>query len=92
MRRRNAGPRPVETAELLGIMAAAVEAVARRLPGQSRETVERAVYDVAAELVSTVTDPDRLATMLRLRATARLSASTGTPIPIQSRNRRAVPQ
>lgn len=92
MRRRNAGPRPVETAELLGIMAAAVEAVARRLPGQNLETVERTVYDVAAELVSTVTDPQRLATMLRLRATARLSASTGTPIPIRSRNPRPVPQ
>jgi hypothetical protein len=63
-------------------MAAAVEALRVRLPEQSQETIERAVYDVATELVSTITDPARLTTMLRLRATARLSASSGDPVAI----------
>lgn len=70
--------------EVLRVMAVSVEVLRVRLPEQDQETIERAVYDVATELVSTITDPDRLATMLRLRATARLSAATGDPVPIRS--------
>lgn len=69
---------------VLAVMTAAVEAVCARLPGEPREVVERVVYDVTAELVSTVTDAERLAAMLRLRATARLAAATGELIPVRS--------
>jgi hypothetical protein len=70
---------------VLAVMADAVDAVASRLPGQRREAIERVVYEVTAELVSTITDPERLATMLRLRATARLTAAAGELTPIRSR-------
>jgi hypothetical protein len=72
---------------VLAVMAAAVDVLCAGLPAERRESVERVVYEVAAELVSTVSDPDRLATMLRLRATARLAAATGDLIPIQSTSR-----
>ena len=82
--RRNARTRALAPEAVLAIMSAAVDTLCARLPTEPRESVERVVYEVAAELVSTITDPDRLATMLRLRATARLTAATGTPIPIRS--------
>jgi hypothetical protein len=89
---RNAGAKTMAAEEVFAIMAAAVEVVCGRLPGERRETVERTVYDVTAELVSTITDPARLATMLRLRATARLTAATGELTPIRtSRGRWADP-
>lgn len=84
MRGRNAGPRPIAPAEVLCIMASAIEVLSGRLPELCRESIERVVYEVATELVSTVTEPQRLATMLRLRATARLSAAAGHPLPIRS--------
>lgn len=77
---------------VLVIMAAAVDTLCARLPNERRETIERAVYEVTAELVSTVTDPDRLATMLRLRATARLTAATGELTPIRSKTRLPAPR
>jgi hypothetical protein len=70
---------------VLVIMTGAVEALCARLPAERRETIERTVYEVTAELVSTVTDPERLAPMLRLRATARLTAATGELTPIRSK-------
>jgi hypothetical protein len=82
--RRNARTRAIAPETVLALMNAAIDAVCARLPGERRESVERVVYEVATELVSTVTDPDRLATMLRLRATARLTAATGHLTPIRS--------
>ncbi len=82
---RNARTRAMAPDQVLAIMTAAVDAVCARLPGERRETIERTVYEVTAELVSTITDPERLATMLRLRATARLTAATGELTPIRSR-------
>lgn len=70
--------------QVLVVMTAAVDALCARLPGERREAVERTVYEVIAELVSTVSDPDRLATMLLLRATARLTAATGELTAIRS--------
>jgi hypothetical protein len=81
---RNAGPRSIAPEQVLSVMSAAVDVLCERLPGTRREIVEQVVYDVTAELVSTITDPGRLATMLRLRATARLSASTGELTAIRS--------
>jgi hypothetical protein len=69
---------------ILVIMNSAVDVLCVRLPAEPRETIERTVYEVTAELVSTITDPERLATMLRLRATARLTAATGELTPIRS--------
>lgn len=80
---RNAGAKAMTAKEVFAVMEAAVEAVCRRLPDERRETVERTVYEVTAELVSTITDPTRLATMLRLRATALLTAATGELTPIR---------
>jgi len=82
--RRNARTMALSPETVLAVMTAAIDGVCARLPDERRETVERVVYEVATELVSTVTDPDRLATMLRLRATARLTAATGHLMPIRS--------
>ncbi len=82
--RRNTKTRALAPEAVLAVMAAAVETLCARLPGERRESIERVVYEVAAELVSTVTDPERFATMLRLRATARLTAATGELIPVRS--------
>ncbi|HEV7647151.1 MAG TPA: hypothetical protein VGP26_03225 [Actinophytocola sp.] len=77
---------------VLAIMNTAVETLCARLPAERRETIERTVYEVTAELVSTVTDPERLATMLRLRATARLTAATGELTPIRSKTQLPSPR
>ncbi len=82
---RNAGTKAMAPEQVLAVMATAVDAVAARLPGECREAVERVVYEVTSELVSTITEPERLATMLRLRATARLTAAMGELTPIRSR-------
>jgi hypothetical protein len=82
---RNTRTRAISPDEVLAVMAAAVDTLCRRMPGERRESVERVVYEVTAELVSTITDPERLASMLRLRATARLTAATGELTPIRSR-------
>ena len=82
---RNTGTKAMAPEQVLAVMAGAVAAVTARLPEQRREMIERVVYEVTAELVSTISDPERLATMLRLRATARLSAATGQLTPIRSR-------
>ncbi len=87
--RRNAGPRAMPPDQVLAVMTAAADALCARMPGERRETVERTVYEVTAELISTVTDPERLAAMLRLRATARLSAAAGEPVAVRSRTRPA---
>jgi hypothetical protein len=78
------GTKALAPDQVVAVMAAAVEVVCGRVPDVRRETVERTVYEVTAELVSTITDPDRLATMLRLRATARLTALNGDLTPIRS--------
>ena len=82
--RRNARTKALPPDVVMAVMSAAADILCTRLPGTPREVVERTVYDVAAELVSTVTDANRLATMLRLRATARLTAATGRLTPIRS--------
>lgn len=82
--RRNTRARALPPDVVMAIMAGAVETLCARLPGERRETVERTVYDVTAELVSTVGDAERLATMLRRRAMARLIAATGQLTPIRS--------
>jgi hypothetical protein len=89
--RRNA-TRAVAPDLVLAIMTAAVEALCAGLPAQRRETIERTVYEVTAELVSTITDPERLATMLRRRATARLTAAAGELTPIRSKTRVPAPR
>jgi hypothetical protein len=89
--RRNA-TRAVAPDLVLAIMTAAVEALCAGLPAQRRETIERTVYEVTAELVSTITDPERLATMLRRRATARLTAAAGELTPIRSKTRVPTPR
>jgi hypothetical protein len=81
---RNTGSRSLAPDQVLEVMSAAVDMLCGRLPGTPRKTVEQVVYDVTAELVSTITDAARLATMLRLRATARLCASSGQLTPIRS--------
>lgn len=86
---RNAGIMAPAPDEVLAVMAAAVDVLCARLPGTPQETVERVVYEVTAELVATISDPGRLATMLRLRAAARLAAAAGQLTPIRSRT--AVP-
>lgn len=77
---------------VLVIMTAAVDALCARLPAERRETIERLVYEVTAELVSTITDPERLAAMLRRRATARLTAATGELTAIRSKARLPAPR
>jgi hypothetical protein len=77
--------------EVLAVMTSAVETLASRLPGTHRQLLERVVYEVTSELVSTITDPARLAAMLRLRAAARLTASTGELTPIRSTPRTVPP-
>ncbi|OLF05350.1 hypothetical protein BLA60_36610 [Actinophytocola xinjiangensis] len=61
----------------------AVRVLTDRLPDEVPADITRVVYEVTTELVSTVNDPQRLSTMLRLRATARLSALSGNPVPIR---------
>jgi len=61
----------------------AARVLSARLPDESRADIDRVVYEVTTELVSTITDAQRLSTMLRLRATARLSALSGNPVPIR---------
>jgi hypothetical protein len=87
--RHDARTRAVPPDVVVAVMAATVDAVCARQPGERRETVERTVYEVTAELVSTVGDPERLATMLRLRATPRLTAAAGELTPIRSTIRSA---
>ncbi|GAB3459545.1 hypothetical protein [Actinophytocola sediminis] len=69
--------------QLITIMDNAVRVLTTQLPEESPTDISRVVYEVATELVSTVTDPARLSTMLRLRATARLRALAGHPVPIR---------
>jgi len=88
---RNA-TRALEPDQVLAIMTTSIEVLCARLPEQRRETIERTVYEVTAELVSTITDPDRLATMLRLRATARLTAASGELTPIRSKTSLPAPR
>lgn len=83
MMARNTGRRPIAPDQLITIMDDAVRALAVRLPEESRSDITRVVYEVATELVCTVTDPQRLSTMLRLRADARLRALAGDPVPIR---------
>ena len=80
---RNTGPRPVTPDQIITIMTDATRDLAGRMPEYSRESVARVVYEVATELVSTVTDPQRLAVMLRRRSAARLRAQAGHPVPIR---------
>lgn len=82
---RNAGARPVDPDRIVTIMTEAVRDLSDRLPGVSQAEIGRVVYEVAIELVSSVTDPVRLASMLRLRAVARLRAQAGHPIAIRRR-------
>ncbi|WP_154814850.1 hypothetical protein [Actinophytocola xinjiangensis] len=79
---------PRETPRITGpqlttIMDDAVRVLTDRLPDEVPADITRVVYEVTTELVSTVNDPQRLSTMLRLRATARLSALSGNPVPIR---------
>lgn len=90
--RRNAQARAMAPEVVMAVMSAAVDALCVRFPGERREAVERVAYEVTSELVSTVTDPERLATMLRRRATARLTAATGELTPIRSTPRVPYPR
>jgi hypothetical protein len=63
-------------------VAAATARLARRHPSIEHDVVHSAVYQAAVELVSTVTDPDRLAPLLERRGHARLLAMTGAPLAI----------
>lgn len=80
---RNTRQRPIASDQLITIMDDAVRVLTTRLPEESRADITRVVYEVTSELVSTITDAQRLSTMLRLRATARLQASSGNPVPIR---------
>lgn len=80
---RDAAGRPVTADQLTTIMDDAARVLSARLPDESRADIDRVVYEVTTELVSTITDAQRLSTMLRLRATARLSALSGNPVPIR---------
>jgi hypothetical protein len=80
---RNTRQKPIASDQLITIMDDAVRVLTTRLPEESRADITRVVYEVTSELVSTITDAQRLSTMLRLRATARLQASSGNPVPIR---------
>lgn len=80
---RNTSRRPITADQLTMIMDDAVRFLSDRLPDESRDDIARVVYEVTTELVSTVTDPERLSAMLRLRANARLLALGGNPVPIR---------
>jgi len=80
---RDTAGRPVTADQLTTIMDDAARVLSARLPDESRADIDRVVYEVTTELVSTITDAQRLSTMLRLRATARLSALSGNPVPIR---------
>ena len=83
MMARNVGPRPISPDQIIEIMNDAIRVLSTRMPDEPERDIARLVYEVTTELVSTVTDPQRLATMLRLRATARLQARSGNPVPIR---------
>lgn len=80
---RNVGPRPISPDQIIAIMNDAIRVLSARMPDEAQADIARIVYEVTTELVSTVTDPERLSTMLRLRATARLQARSGNPLPIR---------
>lgn len=80
---RNVVPRAIAPDQLITIMDDAVGFLSARLPEESRADIAHVVYEVTTELVSTVTDPARLSSMLRLRAAARLRARAGHPVPIR---------
>lgn len=80
---RNPGPRAIAPDQLITIMNDAVRELSARLPEESQSGIADVVYEVTTELVSTITDPARLSSMLRLRAAARLRARAGHPVPIR---------
>jgi hypothetical protein len=80
---RNVSPKAIASDQLITIMNDAVRVLSARLPEESQTDIARVVYEVTTELVCTITDPQRLSTMLRLRATARLRALSGDPVPIR---------
>jgi hypothetical protein len=82
---RNVGPRSIAPDQLVDIMNDAIRVLSARMPDEPETDIARTVYEVATELVSTVTDPERLSSMLRLRTTARLQARAGNPVPIRRR-------
>jgi len=80
---RNVGPRPITPDQIIAIMNDAVRVLSARMPDEPEADIARTVYGVTTELVTTVTDPERLSSMLRLRTTARLQARSGNPVPIR---------
>lgn len=80
---RNVGPKAIASDQLINIMNDAMRVLSAGLPEESQTDIARVVYEVTSELVTTITDPERLSAMLRLRAKARLRALSGDPVPIR---------
>ena len=82
--RRNSGWPCVPARVVDDLVSAVTARLAVRHPSVGVPVVDSVVYQAAAELVSTIADPERLGRLLDRRADARLAAMTGSPVAITS--------
>ncbi len=75
---------PIDSQRLRATIALVRRELRRAYPDLPVDLITRTVQHAAEELAGATQHPARLPDMIRRRATARLHAQQGTPVPIQA--------